>query len=81
MKNYYKYLPVSQEDENWGLHVLNAGYNRIPAAQLYPPQDHPSHHYFNWEKGRTFDEYQLIYISNGEGLFESACCGLQTISE
>ena len=81
MNNYYKYLPVSEEDENWGLHVLNAGYSRINAGELYPPKDHPSHHYFNWEKGRTFDEYQLIYISRGSGYFESQHCGLKSIQE
>lgn len=72
MSNYFKYLPVSDHDINWGLHVLNAGYNRISKAANYPPAGHPSGHYFNWDKGRILDEYQLIYISKGTGIFESA---------
>ena len=81
MGNYYKYLPVSDEDRNWGLYVLNAGSNRIQKEETYPPVGHPSHHNFNWEQGRIFDEYQLIYISRGEGIFESESCPQTVIKE
>lgn len=80
MINYYKYLPTSSEDESWGMHVLNAGCNRINKAAVYPAQEHPAHHYFNWNKGRVFDEYQVIYIAKGEGVFESVNCR-QTIAK
>ncbi len=81
MTNFYKYLPVSSEDESWGLYVFNAGCNRIKRNEIYPSAEHPAHHYFNWSKGRVLDEYQIIYISNGEGVFESADSGLQNINE
>lgn len=81
MINYYKYLPTSDEDENWGLHVLNAGCNRISKNEIYPAVQHPAHHYFNWNKGRVFDEYQVIYIAKGEGIFESASCKKSIIKE
>lgn len=81
MTNYFKYLPVSDEDKKWGLYVLNAGCNRINKSQVYPEPRHPSHHYFRWEQGRSLDEYQVIYISNGEGVFESASCPLTRIKE
>ncbi|MDB5249214.1 MAG: AraC protein arabinose-binding/dimerization [Segetibacter sp.] len=81
MINYNKYLPVSTEDENWGLYVLNAGCNRISKKQVYPPVNHPAHHYFNWSNGRIFDEFQVIYISNGEGVFESKSCGQKPVKE
>ena len=80
MKNYYKYLPVSEEDAKWGLCVLSAGYNRIKKGEDYPSAQHPSHHYFNWNKGRVLDEYQVIYISKGKGIFESASCPQQTVT-
>ena len=48
MNNFYKYLPVSKEDESWGLTVLNTGCTRIEAAYDYPYKNHPSHHNFNW---------------------------------
>jgi len=75
MVNYYKYLPVSKEDESWGLCVLNAGCNSIQAEEPYPPQGHPAHHYFDWRRGRVLQEYQLIYITRGEGVFESKSMG------
>lgn len=57
---------------NWGLYVLNAGYSRIEKSVSYPPAGHPEDHIFNWNKGRVLDEYQIIYISRGEGIFESS---------
>ena len=79
MTNYYKYLPLSQQDEDWGLHVLNTGYNRIAANQEYPSPTHPGHHYFNWKQGRVLQEYQLVYITNGNGYFESTHCSQKKI--
>lgn len=80
MVNYYKYLPVSPKDEAWGLTVLNTGCSRILPAMAYPLQTHPSHHYFNWKNGRVLQEYQVIYITKGGGLFESESVGIQPIS-
>lgn len=79
MTNYYKYLPLSQQDEDWGLHVLNAGYNRIAAGQEYPSAAHPGHHYFKWSNGRVLLEYQLVYITRGSGQFESEHSAQQKI--
>ncbi|MBE7177467.1 MAG: AraC family transcriptional regulator [Mucilaginibacter polytrichastri] len=71
MINYFKYLPVSREDEQWGLSVLNAGCTHIEPAHQYPMQTHPRHHYFQWSNWRVLDEYQIIYITKGKGVFES----------
>ena len=79
MINYYKYLPVSREDENWGLCVLNTGCTHIEATGLYPFKTHPAHHYFNWSIGRILNEYQIIYITRGRGLFESDSCKCKEI--
>ncbi|RZM29011.1 MAG: AraC family transcriptional regulator [Pedobacter sp.] len=73
MINYFKYLPVSQEDENWGLAVLNAGCTHVNHRSEYPFQNHPASYNFDWNSWRTLDEYQLIYITNGQGVFESGC--------
>jgi AraC-like DNA-binding protein len=82
MDNYYKYLPVSEEDESWGLCVLNAGCSIVQKGQEYPAKRHPRHHYFDWENGRILhDEYQIIYITGGEGVFESASTGMVSVGE
>ena len=72
MINYYRYLPISKEDQNWGLSVLNTGCTSIKAGQEYPYRQHPSKYYFTWSKGRVLDEYQIIYIAGGKGVFESS---------
>jgi AraC-like DNA-binding protein len=74
MNNFYNYLPFSKEDENWGLMVLNAGCTHVEAACDYPVKNHPTHHNFNWKSWRRLEEYQFIYITNGQGIFESESC-------
>ncbi|MET3879769.1 helix-turn-helix domain-containing protein [Chitinophaga sp. OAE865] len=79
MINYYKYLPVSREDESWGLCVVNTGCTRVTATGIYPGKDHPAHHHFNWKAGRVLSEYQVIYITGGKGIFESDSCRQQEV--
>lgn len=79
MANYYKYLPLSQQDEDWGLHVLNTGHNRVASHQEYPSRSHPGHHYFNWRQGRILQEFQVVYITKGNGYFESTHCSQKKI--
>jgi len=81
MNNFYKYLPTSEADEKWGIYVLNAGCNSISKHAAYPAPDHPDHHNFNWKAGRVLDEYQLIYIANGTGKFESTNCTQVEVNE
>lgn len=79
MINYFRYLPLSDEDQQWGLSILNAGCTHIQANQDYPYRQHPSDHYFTWSNGRVLDEYQVIYIVAGEGSFESASVSETTV--
>lgn len=72
MNEYFKYLTTSEEDINWGLYLKVAGYARIKPDTLYPPREHPSEYYFEWKNGRTLHEFQLNYITEGNGVFENA---------
>jgi AraC-like DNA-binding protein len=74
MINFFKYLPVSQEDKDWGLTVLNAGRTCVEASSAYPDKNHPDHYKFSWKNWRKLQEYQVIYITNGQGFFESESC-------
>lgn len=60
---------------------MDAGCGRIHFSDTYPRTDHPAHHYFSWENGRVLQEYQLIYIPRGEGVFESESCPQVKIKE
>ncbi len=71
MKEYLKYLTSSEEDINWGLYLNVAGRAKIKPDITYPPRKHPSGYLFSWETGRILQEYQLIYITEGAGVFEN----------
>lgn len=78
--NYIRYLNVTPADEQWGLTVTTAGYQRIPPNSIYPShRQHPRTHSFDPQKGRVLMEYQLVYISEGNGFFESQSFKRQTI--
>lgn len=75
MKNFRKYFTVTSLEEKWGLYLTTTGYNKIEPedAKTYPAtREHPSSHAFTWKTGRTLKEYQLVYITSGTGVFESA---------
>ena len=74
-----KYLNISRNDEAWGLVVTTAGYQAVAAHSSYPQAQHPESHIFDPGKGRVLKEYQLVYISRGEGYFESRSCRRQRI--
>jgi len=63
------YMVTSEEDELWGLTVTTVGHQKIAENITYPPKDHPLGYYFNVDKGRVLNEYQLLYITNGNGVF------------
>lgn len=79
MRHFHRYLPVSDEIRRHGLYVLAGGYTLIPPNSPYPPQTHPADHHFQWSRGRTLREYQMIYVARGEGVFESRSAGCRKI--
>lgn len=72
MKDFFKYLTSSDIDRRWGVYITVAGQYHAPIDQAYPSRDHPSGYYFDWQTGRTLDEYQLNYITEGQGVLETA---------
>lgn len=66
-----KYLTINKRDENWGLCVTTVGFQSIDHHSPYPPEGHPSQYRFNPTHGRILHEYQLVYITKGEGMFQS----------
>lgn len=74
-----KYFSISNNDETWGIVVTTVGHQQIPPHSLYPRSQHPKSHIFDPKNGRVLKEYQLIYISQGGGYFESQSCQRQRI--
>lgn len=75
-REYFRYLPVSDEDRRWGLFVTGVGCTSVPPfSPSYPVSVHPHAYQFHWEKGRVLHEYQFLYILRGDGEFESRTAG------
>lgn len=70
MEDYFKYLTHNAYDEAWGLYLTVGGCARVQPDSSYPPAGHPTGYSFNWENGRILNEYQVNYITEGEGILE-----------
>ncbi len=71
MEDFIKYVNPGQEDKDWGLYINCTGKAKISPGVVYPPDTHPSGYYFTYENGRILEEYQLNYITDGAGVYET----------
>lgn len=77
---YFRYLPTSDYDEQWGVCVTGVGCTRVPPySKSYPVSVHPDYYQFHWENGRVLQEYQALYVLRGDGEFESKNVGNQKV--
>ena len=67
-----KYLLANDRDAQWGLTVSTVGFEHILPGDSYPTKGHADGYYFDCSRGRTLNEYQLLYNPEGEGIFQSA---------
>lgn len=81
MKDFTKYLSITDNEKNWGFYVTTAGYRRVSPKETYPSKkEHPITHSFTWNKGRILDDYYIVFISKGHGVFETSATGIQNIN-
>jgi AraC-like DNA-binding protein len=71
MNENFKYLTHSAEDQVLGTYITVAGFARVRPDADYPPAGHPTGYHFNWFNGRILQEYQINYITEGEGIMET----------
>ena len=76
-----KYLLANDRDALWGLTVSTVGYEEISPGDAYPTRGHADGYYFEFERGRELPEYQLLYLTEGEGTFRSTTFRETTIRE
>ncbi|MDR2439711.1 MAG: AraC family transcriptional regulator [Planctomycetaceae bacterium] len=75
------YLPVGEKELDWGLYVTALGFNRVLPSEPFPSPQHPVTYQFNSVQGRYLPEYQLLFLTQGNGTFSSEKTGSQTLSE
>lgn len=76
-----KYLTISQIDQQWGIAVNSVGLQNISENEVYPPQVHPTRYLFSPQNGRVLHEYQLLYITKGQGRFISRSTNMLKVKE
>ena len=72
MKSYNAYLGIPRKQQDpWECTATSVGYERVQPGSPYPPRRHPVDHHFDWDHGRVLSAYQLVYVIEGQGVFES----------
>jgi AraC-like DNA-binding protein len=71
-KTFLHYLPYSEEDERLGMVCTTAGKYEIPPRTVYPPRknEHPAV-FRTVAEGRVLQEFQIVYITKGKGIFHA----------
>lgn len=80
-QQYSRYLSAEPDALRWGLHVLDCGHSTVPPDVDYSAisSEWPAGYALSWQRGRTLQEYQLYYIAEGRGVFESEPTGLKRV--
>lgn len=74
-ESFSHYRLPHAEAVHWGLGVQGGGCFGARAGEAYPPVGHPSDHGFDWTTGRALGAFQIVYVAQGRGEFESAATG------
>lgn len=74
-ENFFRYFPEQSATPEESVRLTGVGRSRVPPGAPYPLGHHPMLYNFNWHRGRTLPEFQLVLISEGSGEFETKSTG------
>ena len=77
---FFRYVLPPAEAQHWGVVVTGGGVFRARAGEAYPPAGHPTDHAFDWTTGRVLGAFQVVYIEQGGGDFESEATGRRRLA-
>jgi AraC-like DNA-binding protein len=73
--DFFRYLPVSPRDRQWGLYVTAVGFMALRNGKGWIAKGHSAAHDFTWHEGRVLQEYAIVYFTQGQCEFESNATG------
>ncbi len=76
---FFDYFPVAEQHRQWGIWATSFGKVSTRPNTAYPLKSHPLDHFFRWDKGRVLSSFQIVFISQGSGEFESAHSALARV--
>ena len=65
-------LTPSSRERSWGIYVTGVGHSVIGPRDAYPPAPQQVGYDFKWVRGRIIEDYALVHIVDGSGIFESS---------
>jgi AraC-like DNA-binding protein len=71
LHNYFKYLNVTPTEKKWGFYNTSVGYSKVAPNENYPKENHPESNHLTWNRGRTLNDFYIVFISKGKGLYGS----------
>ena len=78
--SFFRYIPVSEEAKRWGIYVTDLGFTKVRSGSAYPASEHPVSYQFDMISGRVLSEFQIVYITDGQGKFWSEISGAKSIT-
>lgn len=78
--DYFVYISTTPERARWGVEILGCGFTKVDHDTPYPAPGHPSDHDFDFEKGRTLQALQVLFIAQGSGWLKLASKKRQRIA-
>lgn len=76
---FRKYMTKSPREDSWGLFVTGVGIRNISPYSDYYDDEQPAP--YRWTEGRRLDEFGLVYLVGGKGVFESRETGARAVKE
>lgn len=73
--DFFRYRVPTPGADAWGAVVTGGGRFTALPGRPYPPRGHPGDHSFTWERGRVLGAFQVVYIAEGRGEFETRAVG------
>ena len=80
MQSYSRYFPSDPAASGWGWRILDTGRQQIAPQAKYPDAEHPLSYLFDSNGRRSLDEFQIVFIEAGSGVFESENVSLTKVT-